>query len=106
MFTKDKQHNFLVVINYMTTSNTYDILDIKELIQDKEDQDVFYFTSNKYDLNEKFRSLEVSSILRVFNEMKEKALKTTSKGKYDDEIKRKKVEMGKKMVKNLNIFDF
>jgi hypothetical protein len=56
-------------------------------------------------LNEKFRSFEVSSILRVFNEMKEKAIKTTSKGKYDNEIKRKKLEMGKKMINNLNLFN-
>jgi hypothetical protein len=53
MFTKDKQHNFLVVINYMTTSNTYDILDIKELIKDKDDDEVFYFISNKYDIKRK-----------------------------------------------------
>lgn len=118
VFTKDKHHNFLLIINYMTTSNTYDLINIDEisilnsssLLEDSsyiKENIIFSFISKKYSLFENFKanSDEIFKIKKVFNEMKEKASKTSTNGRFDKENQRKKIEIGKKIMKNFDLFD-
>lgn len=118
VFTKDKHHNFLLIINYMTTSNTYDLINIDDIsilnsssiLEDSsfiKDNMIFSFISKKYSLFENFKATsdEIFKIKKVFHEMKEKASKTSLNGRFDKENQRKKIEIGKKIMKNFDFFD-
>lgn len=93
----------------MTSSITFDILEIKELKIVNEESGIFEIISNNEEkkLNERFKSKEFKTIINVFNEMKEKAYKSSTSKlnhvKYNDQ---KKKEYQKRVVETLNLFDF
>lgn len=90
----------------MTSSSTFDILDIAEIRLDEVDKEVFSFHNPKAPSLEKFRSAEIDTIIRIFNEMKEKAIKNSKEGNFQKQSTERKKDMGKKVEDVFDLFNF
>lgn len=90
----------------MTTSSTYDMLEIESIEIVDEQANTFKFNSKKYAISEIFSTPEVKSMIKILKEMKEKALKTNSKNTYDNHNRRKKKVLGQKVIDTFDLFDF
>ncbi len=89
MFSKDLNGQYIVIIKYVTTSVTLNILEIEDISITEENLLLFTYKPEKNLKNEKFRSKENDTILNIYNKMKNKALQIT------DEKNLKKTEADK-----------
>jgi hypothetical protein len=82
-------------MKYVTTSYTYNILDIEEVIPKEGEENLITF-KYKPELkakNENFRTNESNNIIKVFNELKNKAYKIVDERKRDKEEKLKNKQL-------------
>ncbi len=95
VFTKDEKGKIIVIMKYVTTSYTYNILDIEEVIPKEGEENLITF-KYKPELkakNENFRTNESNNIIKVFNELKNKAYKIVDERKRDKEEKLKNKQL-------------
>jgi len=103
MFSKDVNGQYIVIIKYVTTSVTLNILDIEEITLIEDNLMLFTYKPEKNMKNEKFRSKEQETIMKIYNKMKNKALQITD----EKNLKKTKVDKTKKLKQQLqkNLLD-
>ena len=104
VFNKEGRNKYVINIKYITSSYQYDILDIEEITQLEGDENVFIvkYNKNKGREDEMFRSHEVSKILRIFQDFRNKAIQFSDIRK----IKKEERKREKQIKKNVNaMFD-
>ncbi len=103
VFTKDEKGKIIIILKYVTTSYTYNILDIEDVsLKEGEDNMItFKYKSSLNVKNENFRTNESASIIRVFNELKSKALKIIDEKKREKEEKTKNKQLQSILNKQL-----
>lgn len=103
MFSKDVNGQYIVIIKYVTTSVTLNILDIEDISLVEENLLLFTYKPEKNMKNEKFRSKENDTIIKIYNKMKNKALQILD----EKNIKKTEVDRNKKLKMQLqkNLLD-
>lgn len=103
MFSKDINGQYIVIIKYVTTSVTLNILDIEEISLTEDNLMLFTYKPEKNMKNEKFRSKEQETIMKIYNKMKNKALQITD----EKNVKKTEVDKTKKLKQQLqkNLLD-
>jgi hypothetical protein len=101
MFSKDVNGHYIVIIKYVPTSITLNILDIEDISVVEENLLLFTYKAEKNMKAEKFRSKENETILKIYNKMKNKALQILDEKniKNDEVARNKKLKM--QLQKNL-----
>jgi hypothetical protein len=103
VFTKDEKGKIIVILKYVTTSYTYNILDIEDVVS-KEGEDsvvTFKYKASLNVKNENFRTNECANIIKVFNDLKNKALKIVDEKKREKEEKMKNRQLQSILNKQL-----
>lgn len=102
MFSKDINGQYIVIIKYVTTSVTLNILDIEDITLVEENLLLFTYKPEKNLKAERFRSKENETILKIYNKMKNKALQTTDeknlKKTEGDRNKKMKIQLQKNLL--------
>ena len=103
MFSKDVDGQYIVIIKYVTTSVTLNILDIENITLTDDNLLLFTYKEEKNMKNEKFRSKEHETIMKIYNKMKNKALQVVD----EKNVKKTEVDRNKKLKAQLqkNLMD-
>lgn len=101
MFSKDVTGQYIVIIKYVTTSVTLNILDIEDICLTEDNLLLFSYKPEKNIKNERFRTKEHDTILKIYNKMKSKALQITDdkSSKLSEESRNRKLKQN--LQKNL-----
>ncbi len=94
MFSKDVNGQYIVILKYVTTSITLNILDIEDIILGEDNLLLFSYKPEKNMKSERFRTKEYETIIKIYNKMKNKALQITDdkSSKKSDESRNRKLK--------------
>ena len=101
VFYKEGKNNYVVNINYITSSYKYNILDIEDIAQFEGDETIFVikYIKSKDREDEMFRTKEINKILKIYQDFKKKAMQ------HVDVLKNKKEEKKREKLMKKNVND-
>jgi hypothetical protein len=101
IFTKDEKGKIVVILKYVTTSYTYNILEIEDIVSTEDLMIQIKYSPLCNMKNENFRTNEVKNIIKIFKELKTKAYKIVDEKRAQNEEKKKNKELQNILNKQL-----